>query len=137
MRRAFTLVFTFLALLGGYGILSACLDITPIVVDRDAHAAADTMCLACLERPENCVGIIDQCQQDPRCMPVYACILREACLDLHTLDDKINCSLPCAQDAGILSSSDPVVSTYLVGLVGCGQEKCAQECNFSEAGIGL
>ena len=65
------------------------------------------------------------------------CIVREACLDLRTLDDKISCALPCAQDAGILSTSDPVISTYLVGLVGCAQQKCAAACNLSDASLGL
>ena len=69
--------------------------------------------------------------------PEVEAILRESCFDLINLDDKINCGLPCAQDAGILSSSDPVISTYLVGLIACAQEKCAEPCHFSEAGVGL
>jgi hypothetical protein len=139
MRRTLFLLFTLTALLGGFRLLSACLDITPIIVERDAHGGGDSdaSCLKCLEQPESCEGIIEQCQQDPRCIPVYKCIVREACLDLRTLDDKISCSLPCAQDAGILSSSDPVISTYLVGLVGCAQQKCAAACNLSDASIGL
>ncbi|MDB5216151.1 MAG: hypothetical protein JWO86_4078 [Myxococcaceae bacterium] len=137
MRRALFLLLTFTALLGGFRLLSACLEITPIVVERDARVSASDSCLKCLEAPESCAGIIEQCQQDPRCNPVYACIVREACLDLRTLDDKINCSLPCAQDAGILSATDPVIATYLVGLVGCAQQKCAVACNLSDAGIGL
>jgi hypothetical protein len=138
MRRAPLILLTFAALLGGFWLLSACLEITPIIVERDASGApADAGCVKCLEQPENCEGIIDQCKQDPRCIPVYACISALACLDLRTLDDKINCSLPCAQDAGIVSSSDPVITTYLVGLVGCAQQKCAVSCNLSDASIGL
>jgi len=139
MRRALFLLLSCLALLGGFRLLSACLEITPIIVEKDASGGADSdaSCLKCLEAPETCDGIIEQCQQDPRCDPVYKCIVGEACLDLRTLDDKINCSLPCAQDAGILSASDPVISTYLVGLVGCAQQKCAAPCNLSDAGIGL
>jgi hypothetical protein len=64
-------------------------------------------------------------------------MVREACLDLLTLDDKIKCGLPCAQDAGIESVTDPVISTHLVGLVACAQEKCAEACNISEGGVGL
>jgi hypothetical protein len=138
MRRALFLLLTLTALLGGFRLLSACLEITPIIVERDARAAAtDASCVKCLEQPERCEGLIDQCRQDPRCDPVYACISALDCLDLRTLDDKINCSLPCAQDAGILSTTDPVVSTYLVGLVGCAQQKCAAPCNLSDASIGL
>ena len=137
MRRAPLIISTFAVLLGGFRLLSACLEITPIIVERDASAPADAGCAKCLEQPDTCEGIIDQCRQDPRCIPVYACISALACLDLRTLDDKINCSLPCAQDAGIVSSSDPVITTYLVGLVACGQQKCATECNLSEGGVGL
>lgn len=138
MRRALFLLLTLTALLGGFRVLSACLEIVPIVVERDARVAAtDASCVKCLEQPESCEGLIDQCRRDTRCAPVYACISAQACLDLRTLDDKINCSLPCAQDAGVLSASDPIVSTYLVGLVGCAQQKCAEPCNLSDAGIGL
>jgi hypothetical protein len=138
MRRLLVLLFAVTVLLGSFRVLSACLDVTPIIVERDASAAvADASCLKCLEQPDTCEGIIDQCKEDPRCQPVYVCITSLACLDLRTLDDKINCSLPCAQDAGILSASDPVISTYLVGLVGCAQQKCADPCNLSDASLGL
>ena len=139
MRRPLVLILTLTTLLGGFRLMSACLDITPIIVEKDASGGGDTdaSCLKCLEAPESCEGIIEQCQQDPRCNPVYKCIVAQACLDLRTLDDKINCSLPCAQDAGILSATDPVITTYLVGLVGCAQQKCAVACNLSDASIGL
>ena len=139
MRRLLVLLFAVTVLLGSFRVLSACLDVTPIIVERDASAAVegDASCLKCLEQPDTCEGIIDQCKEDPRCQPVYVCITSLACLDLRTLDDKINCSLPCAQDAGILSASDPVISTYLVGLVGCAQQKCADPCNLSDASLGL
>ena len=138
MRRALILILTITALLGGFRLLSACLEITPIIVEKDAAGLlSDASCVKCLEQPETCQGIIDQCGRDPRCAPVYACISSLDCLDLRTLDDKINCSLPCAQDAGILSLSDPVITTYLVGLVGCAQQKCAADCNLSDASLGL
>ena len=138
MRRLLVLLFTVTVLLGSFRVLSACLDVTPIIVDRDGRATeADASCVKCLEQPDTCEGIIDQCKEDPRCEPVYVCISALACLDLRTLDDKINCSLPCAQDAGILSANDPVISTYLVGLVGCAQQKCADPCNLSDASLGL
>ncbi len=139
MRRALFLIVTLGALLGSFRLLSACLDITPIIVDRDARGggAGGTGCLKCLEQPATCEGIVDQCNLDPRCTPVFACIVRLECFDLPTLDDKINCALPCAQDAGIVSADDPVITNYLVGFVGCAQQKCATECDLSDAGLGL
>ena len=51
MRRAFFLLLTLTALLGGFRLLSACLDITPIIVERDAQGGSDSdaSCLRCLE----------------------------------------------------------------------------------------
>jgi hypothetical protein len=137
MRRVLILLMTLAMLVVGFRLLSACLTVTPIIVERDAYGGADAGCLKCLDQPATCSGIIESCQDDPRCKPVYACMVRETCLDLLTLDDKIKCGLPCAQDAGIQSSSDPVIATYLVGLVACAQEKCAEPCNISEGGVGL
>jgi len=114
----------------------ACLDTTPIVVSNDAFVA-DAGCLKCLEQPENCADIIQSCIDDPRCNPVYICIVAQSCLDLRTIDDKIKCGLPCAQEAGIEAVTDPVVSTYLVGVLACGQQKCAEPCNLDDSGVGL
>jgi hypothetical protein len=136
MRRAFLLLVTLAVLVTGLRLVSACLTIEPVIVEKDASVRG-TGCLICLEQPTTCAGLIEQCQADPRCKPAFACIEREACFDLLTLDDKINCGLPCAADAGIQSASDPVISTYLVGLVACGQQKCAAPCNLSEGGVGL
>lgn len=136
MRRALLLVLTLLVLVAGIRSMSACLEVEPIVVEKDASGRS-AGCLLCLEKPESCAGLIEECQGDPRCKPAFACIEREACFDLLTLDDKINCGLPCAADAGIQSAADPVISTYLVGLVACAQQKCAVPCNLSDAGIGL
>jgi hypothetical protein len=137
MRRILLLVMSFALLLGGLRLVSACLNVTPIIVERDAFAGPDAGCLECLQLPESCGGLIEQCANDPRCKPVYACVVRDTCLDLLTLDDKIKCALPCAQDAGIESVTDPVVSTYLVGLLACAQQKCAVSCNLGDGGIGL
>ena len=136
MRRALVLVTTLLGLAAGFRRVSGCLDVTPIVVEHDAKGT-DGSCLLCLQEPQNCRGLIEQCEGDPRCGPVYACMVQEACLDMLTLNDKIQCGLPCAQDAGIVSTTDPVISTYLVGLVACGQERCAAPCNLPDGGIGL
>src|SRR3954453_2323338 len=135
MRRVLFSLLTFALLAAGFRLLSACLTIEPVIVEHpDARTSGG--CLAGVELPEKCAGIIEQCQAaDPRCKPAFSCIEREACFDLLTLDDKILCGLPCAQDAGIQSADDPVISTYLVGLVGCAQEKCAVPCNLSDASV--
>ncbi len=114
----------------------ACVDTTPIVVVHDAFDP-DASCLSCLQAPEGCADLLASCVDNPRCKPVYECMVRQSCLDLRTLDDKIKCGLPCAQEAGIDSVLDPVVSDYLVSLVGCGEAKCAEACNLQDASLGL
>lgn len=136
MRRALLLLMMLAVLVAGFRMLSACLSVEQVIVEKDGSGRS-VGCLLCLEKPEACSGLIEQCKADPRCKPAFACIEREACFDLLTLDDKINCGLPCAADAGIQSAADPVITTYLVGLVACGQQKCATECNLSEGGAGL
>lgn len=115
----------------------ACLDITPIIVEKDSAVPSDAGCVRCLEEPANCRPLIDTCLADPRCVPIYHCMSREACLDLPTLDDKIRCGLPCAADAGITRLDDPLVSSYLVALVGCAKEKCVIPCNLVDASLDL
>jgi hypothetical protein len=114
----------------------ACLDTTPIIVSTDAFQA-DAGCFKCLEQPENCLDNLQACVDDQRCKPAYDCIVAQSCLDLRTIDDKIKCGLPCAQEAGIESVTDPVVSTHLVGILACGQQKCAEPCNLDDSGVGL
>ncbi len=138
MRRSLSILLTLAVLVAGFRLVSACLTIEPVVVEKDAKGVGNGECLRCIEEPATCAGLIDECRAKyPACGPAFECIRREACFDLLTLDDKINCGLPCAQDAGIVSAADPVVSTYLVGLVACAQQKCALQCNLSDAGIGL
>jgi hypothetical protein len=133
MRRAFSTLLMIVVALTGVRLIWACLDVTPIVVVRDASIDPDASCLLCVQQPENCLDVIADCQGNPRCKPAFECIVRDSCLDLPTLDDKIKCGLPCAQEAGIETIDDPVISTHLVALVACGQSKCAVPCNLQDA----
>lgn len=138
MRRAALLFSTVVVGAALVWLAPACLEITPIIVEKDSALPADAGCVSCLELPDRCGFIIVKCNGDPRCVPVYACITRERCFDLPTIDDKITCGLPCAADAGITRLNDPFVDEYLVSLLACAREKCAVPCNLSdEAGPGL
>ena len=64
-------------------------------------------------------------------------MVQDNCLNYPVLDDKIDCSLLCGTDAGILNASDPVVLKHLVGLIDCIQGPCAASCGVGEAGLGL
>jgi hypothetical protein len=136
MRRRLILFASLALLFGVVRLWAACLDVTPIIVEYDAFDP-DASCLKCLQQPENCATNIAACEEVPKCKAAYACMVAQACLDLRRLDDKITCGLPCAQDAGVESVSDPVVTEHLLGFVECGQEKCPEPCNLVDASIGL
>jgi hypothetical protein len=117
---------------------SACLDVTPLfVAPKDASTGVpEASCSGCVTRPSEeggCGADIDKCRQDPACGPVYACTERFACLDKPGIDDKLQCALPCLIDAGITTIEDPVVQ-LLLGVVRCGQERCAIPCNLGDSG---
>jgi hypothetical protein len=112
----------------------ACVDVTPIfVAPRDAGFLADASCSTCLEDPSGCSDRIESCRVDPRCGPVLACVEKERCFDRPTLDDKLTCGLPCAEDGGITSTDDPTV-TYLLNVLQCGQTRCPVACNLGDGG---
>ncbi len=116
--------------------MTGCLDVTPIVVVHDASRAT-VPCVSCLERANACAPLIDECKAtETRCPPIYAC-MAASCLDLPTLDDKIRCGLPCAQEGGVTSVDDPIVGKYMVGLIECAREKCTVQCNIQDASVNL
>jgi hypothetical protein len=138
VRRPLVLLSSLIVAAALVRLAPACLEITPIIVEKEASSVgADAGCVRCLETPGNCLDLIDSCKTDTRCLPVYECMSREQCLDLPTLGDKITCGLPCAADAGVTRLDDPLVKDYLIALVGCGRDKCAEPCNLGDASLGL
>lgn len=114
-----------------------CLDVTPVVMARDASTGGTVPCVSCLELPSACFSVIDECRRtEPRCTPIYGC-MAESCLDLPTLDDKIRCGLPCAQEGGVTTVDDPIVAKYMVGLIECARENCTVQCNLQDASVNL
>ena len=120
------------------GALLSCLDVTPIVVPpRDAGLLAEASCTTCLELPNDqhgCKDTLDRCRADPRCAPVLACVELASCFDRPILDDKLNCGLPCAQEAGITTTNDPTIA-YLLDVLQCGKQECGLACNLSDGGV--
>jgi hypothetical protein len=118
-------------------VASACLDVTPIVVPPKEAGSVDGGCTLCLERPaseQGCREVLDRCRADLGCQPVLACVEALGCFDLPAIDDKLNCGLPCIQDAGITSVDDPRVAGVL-NVVKCGQTTCGVACNLGDGGF--
>ena len=113
----------------------ACLDLTPIhVPSKDSGLLADASCTRCLA--DDCTPVLDGCRADPRCAPVLVCLEALSCFDEPVLDQKINCGLPCLEDAGITTTTDPVVDR-LQALIQCGQSSCPIDCNVGDGGLSL
>ena len=73
MRRAFLLLVMLAVLVAGFRMLSACLTVEQVIVEKDGSGRS-VGCLLCLEKPEACSGLIEECKADPRCKPAFACI---------------------------------------------------------------
>ena len=127
-------------LVGIVRALSGCLDVTPIVVERESSALGASECVSCLESPGGCAGLIADCRVDPRfprCGGIYDCMVERGCLASPGVDDKIRCSLPCAQEAGVADVDDPLVTDYLLALLLCAQKECPAACALTEGGVGF
>jgi hypothetical protein len=134
-RRTLVVFASLLAVFAGVKGFGACLDVTPILVETDAFDP-DSSCLTCLQQPDGCADLIVSCQADSICNPTYACMLARSCLDLRTVDDKINCGLGCIQEAGVHDIEDPAVA-YLVSFLSCGRQRCPAPCHLLDANIGF
>jgi hypothetical protein len=117
-----------------------CYDVTPIyVAPKEAGLIADAGCSKCLNKPvpdNGCADNVAECHADERCAGVLACLEALECLDRPGLDDKLNCGLPCANEAGITTTTDPVITT-LLDLVKCAQLHCSIECDLGDGGLGV
>ena len=112
-----------------------CLDTTPIVVEKEAASPTNTTCVPCLELREGCLDIVEACSLDTKCRDSYRCMGERQCLNLPTLDLKIECGLECVRLAGVTTHLDPVVQTYFAALVECGARRCGEACNIPDGGL--
>jgi len=135
MRSPLAVVMTCLVAAAFVRFGAGCLDTTPIVVEKEAASPTNVTCVPCLETREGCLDIIEACSADTKCRDSYRCMGEVQCLNLPSLDLKIECGLKCVQKAGVTTHLDPVVQTYLAGLVECGARRCADACNISDGGV--
>jgi hypothetical protein len=137
---------------GALVAVAACVDTTAIAFEPQAlttPAPADAgleeedadlrrPCQRCVESPDEpgpgCGTETSACSADPQCAQIYACALREGCFEKASRHDAVSCGIPCAQEAGVVSTSDPVVSLIL-GVTECvSNGACGGICTGVEAG---
>jgi hypothetical protein len=111
--------------------LHACLDTNaidfvpaPLTTLPPADAGTDAEdadlrrpCQRCAEAPDEpgpgCGSAIAACVADPVCALVYQCALAKGCLEKADQHDSVTCGVPCAEEAGVRTTTDPVVTLIL------------------------
>ena len=96
-------------------------------------------CVRCLTTPDDasppgCGGEISACLAESKCAATYQCALVAHCFEQPSFRDIINCGLPCAQAAGILTLSDPAL-TLIYNVATCAQASCNGPCAIGDAAI--
>jgi hypothetical protein len=109
--------------------------------DGDAVVDVDNRppCVQCITAPDDasppgCDTEIQACQDSPVCLQIYECALASGCFEQPSFRDLVNCGLPCAAEAGVVSSQDPsLLLVYNVAV--CAQANCNAPCNIGDAAI--
>ena len=109
-------------------------DAGPDVEDADLRRP----CQRCVESPDEpgpgCGNAVAACVDDPVCVLVYQCALSRGCLEKADQRESVSCGVPCAEEAGVRSSSDPVV-TLILGVTNCiAGNACGAICTGADAG---
>ncbi|MGH7293443.1 MAG: hypothetical protein ACRELB_00850 [Polyangiaceae bacterium] len=109
----------------------------------DEADAIDTRppCVRCLNTPDDaapagCEDEINACLAESACAATYACALVNHCFEQPSFRDIVNCGLPCAEAAGIVTSTDPAL-TLIYDVAVCAQSRCNGPCQIGDAGLGL
>jgi hypothetical protein len=110
---------------------------------RDAAAPEVYMpptCVGCLNTPDDaappgCGTEITACLANSKCAATYACALAAGCFQQATFRDIVQCGIPCAEDAGIMSTNDPAV-TLIYNIALCAQCSCNGPCAIGDASVG-
>lgn len=116
-------------------------DLGDAAVDGDAFVDVDNRppCVRCITTPDDasspgCADEIAACRASPVCDQIYLCALANHCFEQPSFRDLVNCGLPCAAEAGVVSSQDPaLLLVYNVAV--CAQANCNAPCNIGDAAI--
>jgi hypothetical protein len=95
-------------------------------------------CQRCVESPDDpgpgCGNAVAACVADPVCVLVYQCALARGCLEKADQHDSVTCGVPCAEEAGVRTTTDPVV-TLILGVTDCiANNACGAICTGADAG---
>ncbi|GAC1543903.1 MAG: hypothetical protein NVS3B10_08060 [Polyangiales bacterium] len=110
---------------------------TAVGESSDADADAPLGCRECVERPDDpgpgCGDEVKACRDEPKCSLILDCIYATGCFYLKTRKDFIVCAIPCAAEAGVVTTADPVVGLG-IAVATCADGKCRAFCGGGDAG---
>ena len=83
--------------------------------------------------PTNCNDCIADyclapCAASTMCANAYSCIKYFMCFQGHNMNDAVTCAIPCAEQAGIHSATDPGDVLLLYNLLDCAYASCQKLC---------
>jgi hypothetical protein len=132
----------FSCLLAALG-LASCIDMTPLQ-DGPGDAGADSgfaidaavefTCRVCVFGVNSpCRSEWSACEANEKCRLVTECATARGCLPLMDLGEQTVCALPCLDEVGLKSNTDPAILLGLTLNV-CKISNCKQECGAGGGG---
>jgi hypothetical protein len=111
-------------------------------VDGDASTRPEVVvpptCLGCLHwsddaMPPGCASELAACMTSSKCAATYVCCVASGCFQAGSFKGIVNCGIPCAEDAGIVSSNDPAVQ-LIYDIAVCASCNCDNLCGLGDSG---
>jgi len=94
-------------------------------------------CYQCIEAPDvpgpGCGDEYATCAAEPKCKAIMDCVFATGCLYLPSIKDFVPCAIPCALEAGVTSTDDPIVQLGL-NVAYCADKACRPYCGGGETG---
>jgi hypothetical protein len=116
--------------------------VSDAAVDGDASApevVVPPTCLGCLNwaddaAPPGCAAQLAVCMTNPKCAATYACTVANGCFQQPSFRQIVNCGIPCAEEAGIVTGNDPAVQ-LIYNIAVCAACNCSTVCAIADSGV--
>jgi hypothetical protein len=125
-----------------FGLIAAlavagCIDMAPLQNEagdagsdsgRVVDPVLELACRTCLFGENSvCRPEVAACEANDNCRRMLECSGRRGCLTAPTIQEQTTCALPCLDEVGVKTSTDPGVVLSLL-LTGCKVTNCKREC---------
>ena len=125
----------FVAVESGPGDSSTVETTSEVAEENDAETSLD--CYACIEAPDDpgpgCGDEYGTCIANAQCKAIMDCVYVARCFYLKTTKDFVACAIPCAAEAGVVETDDPVVTLGL-NVAYCVDKVCRAFCGGGTTG---